>query len=104
MPSNSAAMSASEQIGADPAGLARGERMVAVVARLGRQIERDRQAGLAAREIGAIQRVAGRRRAVSRVGAEQPWLIALRGRRRTALGIAGGQGSSPEGSSHSAPD
>ncbi len=56
MSSNSARMSPIWEIGdADLADLAARERMVAVVAGLGRQIEGDGEAGLALGEIGAIE-------------------------------------------------
>ncbi len=57
---------------ADPADLAPGQRMVAVVAGLGRQVEGDREPRLAAREVGAVERIAALGRAVPGVGAEQP--------------------------------
>jgi hypothetical protein len=66
---------------ADLADLARGQRVVAVVAGLGRQVEGDREAGLPAREVGAVELVAGLGRAVAGVGAEQPGLVTLHGRR-----------------------
>ena len=57
---------------ADLADLAARQRMVAVVAGLGRQIEGDRQAGLALGEIGAIKLVGFGRRRMAGVGAENP--------------------------------
>ena len=58
MPSNRARMSPRWQIETpDLADLALGERMVGVVAGLGRQIEGDRKAGLALGEIFPIERV-----------------------------------------------
>ena len=64
---------------ADLADLARRQRVVAVVAGLGRQVEGDREAGLPAGEVGAVELVAGRGRAVAGIGAEQPGLVARGG-------------------------
>ena len=75
---------------ADLADLAARERVVAVVAGLGRQIEGDREAGLALGEIGAIEAVRLARRRMAGVGAENPRLVARRddpGCRRP-LGVA----------------
>jgi hypothetical protein len=57
---------------ADLADLAAGEWVIGVVAGLGRQIEGDRQTRLALGQIRAIERVAGARGAVPRVGPEYP--------------------------------
>ena len=65
---------------ADLADLAARQGMVAVVAGLGRQVEGDRQAGLAFGEIGAIEPVRLARRRMAGVGAKDPRLVAL-GRR-----------------------
>jgi hypothetical protein len=65
---------------ADAAHLAGGEFGVRVVAGLGRQVERDRQAGLALGEIAAEECVAGRRRGVAGVGAHHPGPVRLRKR------------------------
>ena len=46
--------------------------VVGVVAGLGRQVEGDRQAGLALGQVGAVQLVRRRRRGVARVGPHQP--------------------------------
>jgi hypothetical protein len=70
---------------ADFADLAAGGRVVGVVAGLGRQIEGDREAGLALGEIGAIEAVRFERRRMAGVGAENPRLVARRRRRRCAL-------------------
>ncbi len=66
---------------ADLADLALGERMIGVVAGLGRQIEGDRKAGLALRQIGAIEPVRFRGRRVARIGTENPGRVALDGHR-----------------------
>src|SRR4051794_30520181 len=63
---------------ADLADLAAGKLVVGVVAGLRRQVEGDRQAGLAARQVRAVERVRIRRRRVPRIGAEDPGLVALR--------------------------
>ena len=57
---------------ADLADLALGERMVAVVAGLRRQIEGDGQTGLPLAQVFPIKRVRRRRGRMSRVGAENP--------------------------------
>ena len=62
---------------ADLADLAAGQRVVAVVAGLGRQVEGDREAGLAAGEVRAVERVRGGGRRMAGVGAEQPGLVAV---------------------------
>ena len=61
---------------ADLADLAARQHVVAVVAGLGRQIEGDREAGLALGEILAIERVRLSGGRVARVGAENPGLVA----------------------------
>jgi hypothetical protein len=61
---------------ADLADLALGERMIGVVAGLGRQIEGDRKAGLALGQIGAIEPVRFRGRRVAGIGAEDPGRVA----------------------------
>src|SRR3546814_16347360 len=58
------------------ADLALGQRVVAVVAGLRRQVEGDREAGLAAREVLAVERVGSLRRRVAGIGADQPGLVA----------------------------
>ncbi|GBD41802.1 hypothetical protein HRbin39_01188 [bacterium HR39] len=67
------------------AHLAARQRMVAVVAGLGGQVEGDREARLAAGEVAAEQLVAGLGRAVAGVGAEQPGAVAAR-----LVGVHGG--------------
>ncbi len=62
---------------ADLAHLALGQGMIGVVAGLGRQIEGDGEPRLAAGEIGAIERIGGRGRAMAGIGAEEPGLLAL---------------------------
>ena len=77
MPSKSARMSPRWRDGdADLADLAAGERVVAVVAGLGRQVEGDREAGLAAGEVRAVERVRGGGGGMAGVGAEEPGLVA----------------------------
>ena len=61
----------------DLAHLALGELVVGVVAGLRRQVERDRQARLALREVLAIQLVGGARAGVAGVRAHHPRLVAL---------------------------
>ena len=61
----------------DLADLAAGELVVRVVAGLGREVERDRQAGLALREVAAVERVRRRRRRVAGVGADHPGAVAF---------------------------
>ena len=58
------------------ADLAPRKRVIAVVARLGRQVESDREPGLPAREIGAVELVRRLGRAVARIGADEPGLVA----------------------------
>ena len=62
---------------ADLADLTLGERMIAVVTGLGRQIEGDRKAGLPLAQILAVERVRCFRIRVARIGAENPRFIAL---------------------------
>src|ERR1700716_2871241 len=62
---------------ADLADLAFGERMIAVVAGLGRQIERDRKAGLTLGEVLAVELVRFLRGRMSGIGAEHPGPIPL---------------------------
>ena len=61
---------------ADLADLAAGEGVVAVVAGLGGQVEGDREAGLAAGEVRAVERVRGGGGGMAGVGAEEPGLVA----------------------------
>ena len=61
---------------ADLADFARGERVVAVVAGLGRQIEGDGQAGLALAQVLAVERVRRRSGRMPGIGAENPRLVA----------------------------
>jgi len=69
---------------ADLADLALGQGVVRIVAGLGRQIEGHRQAGLAARQVLAVERVRGLGGGVPRIGADQPGPIAFtRGTRLT---------------------
>ena len=78
MPSKSVRISPEVRDGhADLADLAPGERVVGVVAGLGREVERDRQAGLAPRQVGAVQLVRRPGRRVARVRAHQPRPVAL---------------------------
>jgi hypothetical protein len=78
MPSNSARASPRwRHRHADPADLAPGHLVVGVVAGLGGQVERDRQAGLALREVAPVQRVAGLGRRVAGVGAHHPRPVGL---------------------------
>ena len=62
---------------ADLADLALGQRMVAVVAGLGRQIEGDRKAGLPLAQIVPVQLVRGPGVGVARIGAENPGFVGL---------------------------
>ena len=61
---------------ADLADLAFGEGVVAVISRLGRQIEGDGKAGLALGEIGAIERIRCGRARMAGIGAEDPGFVA----------------------------
>src|SRR6185312_10414972 len=63
---------------ADLADLALGQRMIAVVAGLGRQIEGDRQACLTAREIGPVEFVGLGGRRMAGIGPDEPGLVAGR--------------------------
>ncbi len=60
---------------ADLADFAPGERMVAIVAGLGGQIERHRQAGLSFGQVGAIERIGGFGARMARIGAEDPGFV-----------------------------
>jgi hypothetical protein len=62
------------------ADLAAGQRVVGVKPHLGRQIEGHRQPGLALGEVGAVQPIAVLCRGMARIGAEDPRLVARRGR------------------------
>ena len=62
---------------ADLADLAAGERMVGVVAGLGRQIEGDRKPGLTLGEVLPVKLVGGLGRGMAGIGAEQPGLVPL---------------------------
>ena len=74
---------------ADLADLAARELVVGVVAGLGRQVEGDRQAGLALGQVRAVQRVRGLRRRVAGVRAHHPGPVGLgeAGRRRHCAAI-----------------
>jgi hypothetical protein len=61
---------------ADFADLALSERVIAVVSGLRRQVEGDRQSGLALAQIGAIERIRGCGGGMSGIGAENPRLVA----------------------------
>ena len=69
---------------ADLADLAARQRMVAVVAGLGRQIEGDGKPGLALGEIGAVEAIGFERGRMAGVGAENPGLVARRRVRSSA--------------------
>ena len=71
---------------ADLADLAARKNVIAVVAGLGRQIESDRETGLALGEIFPIERVRLDGRRVARVGAENPGFVALRRRAHSISG------------------
>ena len=62
---------------ADPADLAAGEDVVGVVAGLGRQVERDRQAGLALGEVAPVQLVGRLGRGVPGVRPHEPRPVLL---------------------------
>ena len=62
---------------ADLANLAAGERVVGIVAGLGRQVESDRKPRLALGQILPVELVGGLRRRMSRIGAEHPGFVAL---------------------------
>ncbi len=66
---------------ADLADLAARARIVGVVAGLGRQVEGDRQPGLALGQVGPVELVRGPRRRVARVRAHHPRLVTARTRR-----------------------
>src|SRR5262249_30719315 len=59
------------------ADLAPGQCAVGVVAGLGREIESDRETGLALRQVRPVQLVGGARRGVSGIGTDEPGTIAL---------------------------
>ncbi len=63
---------------ADLADLAARQHVIAIVAGLGRQIERDREAGLAPGEVFPIERVRLSGVRMPRIGAENPGLVASR--------------------------
>ena len=63
---------------ADLADLAPRQRVVGVVAGLGREVEGDRQPGLALGQVGAVELVRGRGRRVPRVRPHHPRLVAMR--------------------------
>ena len=91
---------------ADLADLAAGQHVVGVVAGLGRQVERDREAGLALVEVAAVQRVARGGAGVTGVRAHHPRAVALGACDIGALGHAvnasrgaRGRGSDPHGES-----
>jgi hypothetical protein len=91
---------------ADLADLGARDRVVGVVAALRRQVEGDRETGLAARQVRAVQLVGGPRARVAGVGADDPRLVArglavgtgdlVGAQRRRLLGLSclGGQASS----------
>ena len=62
---------------ADLADLAAGEHVVGVVAGLGRQVEGDREAGLALGEVAAVELVRAPGVGVAGVGAHDPGAVAL---------------------------
>ena len=62
---------------ADLADLAAGQRIVGVVAGLGRQVEGDRQAGLPLGQVGPVKRVRRRGRGMARIGPHDPRTILL---------------------------
>ena len=62
---------------ADLADLAAGEDVVGVIAGLGRQVEGDREAGLALGEVAAVELVRAARVGVPGVGAHHPGAVAL---------------------------
>ena len=62
---------------ADLADLAAGEDVVGVVAGLGRQVEGDREAGLALRQVAAVELVRALRVGMAGVGAHHPGAVAL---------------------------
>ena len=62
----------------DLTDLALSERVVGIVTGLRRQVESDRQAGLPARQIGAVQLVRRARRGMARISPENPRSVLLR--------------------------
>ena len=62
---------------ADLADLAAGEDVVGVIAGLGRQVEGDREAGLALGEVAPVELVGAAGVGVARVGAHHPGTVAL---------------------------
>ena len=73
---------------ADLADLAASELVVGVIAGLGREVERDRQAGLALPEVAAVQLVGAARVGVAGVGPDHPGPITLGQARRGRIKIA----------------
>ncbi len=61
----------------DLADFAPSENVVGVVTGLGRQVEGDRQAGLALGQVGPIQLVGGLRRGVTGIGPHHPGAVGL---------------------------
>ena len=62
---------------ADLADLAAGQRVIGIVAGLGRQVEGDRKPGLALGEVPPVELVGGLGRGMAGIGAEQPGLVPL---------------------------
>ena len=75
----------------------RAMRRVGVVAGLRRQVEGDRQPGLALGQVGAVQRVRGGRRRVARVRAHQPRLVSHGIELRHDASVLTGHGVGPAG-------
>jgi uncharacterized membrane protein YjgN (DUF898 family) len=75
MPSNRVRMSPRWPIGTPTLPTSPRARVVAVVAGLGRQVEGDRQAGLALGQVGAVERVRLGGGGMAGIGAEQPGLV-----------------------------
>src|SRR5262249_52168487 len=69
----------------DLADFSAGKQMVSVIPSLGRQIEGDREAGLAFGKVFPIERVRSRRGRMPRIGANDPWLVTFL--RRTIRGL-----------------
>ena len=77
---------------ADLADLAAGEHVVGVVAGLGRQVEGDREAGLALGEVAAVELVRAPGVGVPGVGAHHPRAVAARaGGARSSAGLLPGR-------------